>query len=102
MEISADPRTSRIIVRASREYLAIMDQVIEELDADPTASTNTYVVQLRNGDAAQLATMLQNLLRGAPGASQVQPPPSQPSQGMPAQTPPAPSSRSRTRSTDPR
>jgi type II secretory pathway component GspD/PulD (secretin) len=97
MEITADPRTSRVIVRASREYLAIMDRVIEELDSDPTASMSTYVVQLRNGDAAALAAMLQNLLRGAPGASQVQPPPQQQQQGG-AQPPTfGPSTRSRTR-----
>jgi len=102
MEITADPRTSRVIVRASKEYLAIMDQVIEELDGDPTASMSTYVVQLRNGDAAALAAMLQNLLRGAPGASQIQPPaPQQPPQ--PAATPPpafGSSTRSRSRTQD--
>jgi type II secretory pathway component GspD/PulD (secretin) len=86
MEITADERTSRVIVRASKEYLAIMDQVIDELDADPTASMTTYVVQLRNGDAASLATMLQSLLRGTPGASQVQSPAALP-QGQPAAAP---------------
>jgi type II secretory pathway component GspD/PulD (secretin) len=98
MEITADERTSRVIVRASKEYLAIMDQVIEELDADPTASMSTYVVQLRNGDAAALAVMLQNLLRGTPAASQVQTPTTLP-QGQPAaapQQPPTPSTRSGT------
>ena len=55
-----------------------MDQIVAELDSDPTATTSTYVVQLRNGDASQLAAMLQNLLRGTPGASQVQPPTPQP------------------------
>ncbi len=86
MEITADERTSRVLVRASKEYLAIMDQVVEELDADPTASMSTYVVQLRNGDAAVLATMLQNLLRGTPSASQVQTPAPQ-AQGQPQATP---------------
>lgn len=106
MEITADPRTSRVIVRASKEYLAIMDQVIDELDSDPTASMSTYVVQLRNGDAAALATMLQNLLRGAPGASQVQPSPTQQPAAQPTGTAPAPtfgsSTRTRTRGQDPR
>ena len=101
MEITADPRTSRVIVRASKEYLAIMDQVIDELDSDPTASMSTYVVQLRNGDAAALATMLQGLLRGSPGASQVQPP--TPQQQQQAATPPptfGASTRSRSRTSD--
>lgn len=101
MEITADARTSRVIVRASKEYLAIMDQVIDDLDSDPTASMSTYVVQLRNGDAAALATMLQGLLRGSPGASQVQPP--TPQQQQQAATPPStfgPSTRSRSRTAD--
>jgi len=98
MEITADPRTSRVIVRASKEYLAIMDEVIEELDSDPTASMSTYVVQLRNGDAAALATMLQSLLRGAPGASQIQPP-APPQQQAPTPTL-GPSTRSSSRTQD--
>jgi len=105
MEITADTRTSRVLVRASKEYLAVMDQIVAELDSDPTATTSTYVVQLRNGDASQLAVMLQNLLRGTPGASQVQPPTPQPQQQA-ATAPPFPSSTrtpgSRMRTGDPR
>ena len=91
MEITADTRTSRVLVRASKEYLSVMDQIVAELDSDPTARTSTYVIQLRNGDASQLAAMLQNLLRGTPGASQVQPPMPQPPQQ------PAPTTQSSTR-----
>jgi len=100
MEITADPRTSRVIVRASKEYLAIMDEVIEELDSDPTASMSTYVVQLRNGDAAALAAMLQTLLRGGAGASQIQPPTPQQQQQQPATPALGPSTRSRSRTQD--
>jgi hypothetical protein len=53
MEITADPRTSRVIVRASKEYLTIMDQVIEELDSDPTASMSITWSSCANGDAAR-------------------------------------------------
>src|SRR6185369_5822826 len=101
MEITADARTSRVIVRASKEYLAFMDQVIDELDSDSTASLSTYVVQLRNGDASALAAMLQSLLRGSPGSSQVQPP--TPQQQQQAATPPptfGASTRSRSRTSD--
>ena len=94
MEITADSRTSRVLVRASKEYLAVMDQIVAELDSDPTATTSTYVVQLRNGDASQLAGMLQNLLRGTPGASQVQPPAPQ---AQPPAAPPLPTFPSSTR-----
>jgi general secretion pathway protein D len=96
MEITADARTSRVLVRASKEYLAIMDQIVAELDSDPTAATSTYVVQLRNGDASQLAAMLQNLLRGRAGASQVQPPTPQQQQQAATPAPTFPSSSTRT------
>jgi type II secretory pathway component GspD/PulD (secretin) len=94
MEITADERTSRVLVRASKEYLAIMDQVIEELDADPTASMSTYVVQLRNGDAAALAVTLQSLLRGTMAASQVHTPTTSP-QGQSATPPQNPTAAAR-------
>jgi general secretion pathway protein D len=51
------------VVKASRDYIAIMDQVVKELDEDPTEAMSTYVVRLRNADAMSLATTLQNLLR---------------------------------------
>jgi type II secretory pathway component GspD/PulD (secretin) len=88
MEITADARTSRVIVRASKEYLAIMDQVVQELDADPTESVSTFVIPLHNGDATGLAAILQNLLRGTPAASQVHPPTSAQQPSQPASTTP--------------
>jgi type II secretory pathway component GspD/PulD (secretin) len=99
MEITADARTSRVLVRASREYLAIMDQIVAELDNDPTAASSTYVVQLRNGDATQLAAILQNLLRGTPGASQVQPPTPQQQQQQATPPPTFPQASTRTSGT---
>jgi general secretion pathway protein D len=64
VEIAADTRTRSVIVKASREYIAVMDDVIKQLDADPTEAVSTYVVPLRNADAVSLAATLQGLLRG--------------------------------------
>jgi general secretion pathway protein D len=65
VEITNDPRTRSIIVKASKEYMAIIDDVIKQLDANPTENVATYVVPLKNADATSLATTLQNLLRGS-------------------------------------
>ena len=63
VEITSDTRTRSVIVKASREYVKVMDEVIKQLDQDPTETVSTYVIPLRNADAAGLATTLQNLLK---------------------------------------
>ncbi|HYE99363.1 MAG TPA: secretin N-terminal domain-containing protein [Planctomycetota bacterium] len=68
VEITSDVRTRSVIVKASREYIAIMDDVVKQLDEDPTETTSTYVVPLRNADATNLAATLQTLLKGQSGA----------------------------------
>ncbi|HEX7897668.1 MAG TPA: secretin N-terminal domain-containing protein [Planctomycetota bacterium] len=64
IEVTSDVRTRSVIVKASREYIKVMDEVIKKLDQDPTETVSTYVVPLRNADSATLATTLQNLLKG--------------------------------------
>ncbi len=63
VEVTSDVRTRSVIVKASREYVKIMDEVIKQLDQDPTETVSTYVIPLRNADAASLAVTLQNLLK---------------------------------------
>jgi len=64
MEISSDTRTNAVIVKASAEYMKIVDSVVEQLDKNPTESVSTYTVQLRNADASTVARVLQDLLKG--------------------------------------
>ncbi len=88
IEITPDTRTRAVIVKASREYIKVMDQIVKDLDEDPTEAVSTYVVRLRNADATSLATTLQNLLRttgtgaGSTGALQQQQNRSGQTQGM--------------------
>ena len=63
IEIAADVRTRSVICKASREYIAIIDEVVKKLDQDPTETVSTYVIPLRNADAANVSLTLQNLLR---------------------------------------
>lgn len=69
VEITSDKRTRSVVVKASREYIAVMDDVVKQLDADPTESVQTFVVPLKNADALTTATMFQNLLKGTAGGS---------------------------------
>ncbi len=63
VEITYDTRTRSVIAKASREYIAVMDEVVRQLDADPTEQMSTFVVRLRNHTASELAGTLQNLTR---------------------------------------
>jgi general secretion pathway protein D len=65
VEIAADTRTRAVIVKASKEYIAVVDDVVKQLDQDPTETVSTYVIPLRNADASNLALTLQNLLRSS-------------------------------------
>jgi len=70
VEIAPDVRTHSVIVKASKAYIQIVDDVVKQLDQDPTETMSTYVIPLRNADAASLAVTLQNLLRGQSGTGQ--------------------------------
>ncbi|HZE95777.1 MAG TPA: secretin N-terminal domain-containing protein [Planctomycetota bacterium] len=65
VEITADTRTRAVIAKASKEYIAIIDDVVKQLDLDPTETMSTYVIPLRNADASSVAQTLQNLLRSS-------------------------------------
>jgi general secretion pathway protein D len=65
IEIAADTRTRSVIAKASREYIAIIDEVVKKLDQDPTETVSTFVIPLRNADAANVSLTLQNLLRSS-------------------------------------
>lgn len=63
VEIAPDTRTRAVVVKASKEYIAIVDDVVKQLDQDPTETMSTYVIPLRNADATNVSLTLQNLLR---------------------------------------
>lgn len=69
VEITSDSRTNSVIVKASPEYIKIMDTVIDQLDRNATESVSTYTIRLRNADASSVAQVLQNLLRGSGSSS---------------------------------
>ncbi|HTF56535.1 MAG TPA: secretin N-terminal domain-containing protein [Planctomycetota bacterium] len=64
MEITGDTRTRSVIVKASEDYIAVIDEIVSQLDRNPTETMSTYVIDLRNAKAADVAQVLQQLLRG--------------------------------------
>lgn len=69
VDVTHDVRTRSVIVKASREHIDVIDEVVRQLDANPTESVSTYYVPLKNHTAYDLAVTLQNLLRGTGTAS---------------------------------
>jgi general secretion pathway protein D len=70
MEIAADTRTRSVIVKASEDYIAVVDEIVEQLDRNPTESMETHVIPLLHGDAAGVAQVIQQLLRGGSTSNQ--------------------------------
>jgi type II secretory pathway component GspD/PulD (secretin) len=64
MEIAADTRTRSVVVKASEDYIAVIDEIVDQLDRNPTESKETHVIALRHGDAAGVAQVIRDLLRG--------------------------------------
>jgi general secretion pathway protein D len=69
IEITSDERTNAVIVKASPEYIRIMDEVVSRLDQNPTESMSTYVLPLRFADAPGIAEVIRDLLQGSQGSS---------------------------------
>ena len=69
IEITSDERTNAVIVKASPEYIKIMDEVVDRLDHNPTESTSTYVLPLRFADAPDIAEVIRDLLQGSRSSS---------------------------------
>ena len=69
MEIGSDVRTRSVIVKASEDYIAVVDEIVAQLDRNPTESMETHVIPLRHGDAAALAQVIRDLLRGGTGST---------------------------------
>ncbi len=69
IEITSDERTNAVIVKASPEYIKIMDEVVLKLDQNPTESMSTYVLPLRFADAPDIAEVIRDLLDGSRGSS---------------------------------
>lgn len=71
VNVSADPRTNSILLRASNaSHLASARRLLAQLDAPSGVPGNMHVVRLRNADASKLAKTLRGMLgKGDSGGS---------------------------------
>lgn len=58
---SADSRTNSVVVSGPPETLAVIAQIIKELDENPEQERRIFVYRLKNGNAENLMTILNNL-----------------------------------------
>jgi general secretion pathway protein D len=61
VRITPDTRTNALVVSAPAESMDLLEALIHELDRLPSAEASIKVFAIENGDASNLATMLQQL-----------------------------------------
>ena len=75
---AADERTNTLVVSAPPDLLQVIDDIIKELDSDPSEEQTVFVYPLKNAQAANLQTVLNEIFsetttttgaRGATGQS---------------------------------
>ncbi len=60
---SGDTRTNSVVVSGPQETLAVIAQIIKDLDENPAAERRIFVYALKNGTASSLMTILNNLFQ---------------------------------------
>ncbi|MDH7568634.1 MAG: secretin N-terminal domain-containing protein, partial [Armatimonadota bacterium] len=68
-QVVPNERTNSLIVTATPETILLVQQVIEELDQPVEYQTTTYIFPVQNGQAADVANLLNQALRGGGGYS---------------------------------
>jgi type II secretion system protein D len=62
LTVTVDVRTNSLLIGGSEHYVALSSQIIEELDSSPAQERITKVYRLKNAQAEDLATALQEFL----------------------------------------
>jgi general secretion pathway protein D len=66
---AADSGTNTLVIRASPERLAMLSDIVAQLDIDNSARDDVLLYRVRNGKAADLATSLNELFQGIQAAT---------------------------------
>jgi len=61
----ADPRTSSVVVTASKDLMQEIAAMMEQLDVPSDRDQGVYVFQMKNGDPQQALTVLQNMFQSS-------------------------------------
>jgi len=62
LTVTVDARTNSLLVGGTKEYVEMVAEVIEELDASPAQQRTTKVYRLRNARATDIQTALRGIL----------------------------------------
>jgi type II secretion system protein D len=71
ISVTADPNVNAVLVKAPTRTMGLIAALIEKLDKVPEAESQLKVFQIKNGDATNLAQMLQTLFGQAVTAGSV-------------------------------
>ncbi|HEX2971937.1 MAG TPA: type II secretion system secretin GspD [Tepidisphaeraceae bacterium] len=66
---SADDRTNTVVVTGPSDVLLVVERVVKELDADPTEQQSVFVYSLKNAQAINLESVINNLFNSTGGSS---------------------------------
>ena len=58
---TADTRTNNLVVSASPETLTIIDSIVKELDSDPTVDVAVFIYKLKNAQALNVESVVNNI-----------------------------------------
>ena len=61
ISLTPDVRTNTIIVRAPRDSMALIEQMVADLDGSTSGNQNIRIFKLANADASQMAKLLKEL-----------------------------------------
>ncbi|MHC4601461.1 MAG: secretin N-terminal domain-containing protein, partial [Planctomycetota bacterium] len=67
VKASVDPRTNTVVVKAAKDTMKLVEQLIEKMDLQPVEQETTFVYHLKNADAENVSTLLNNVLRSSGG-----------------------------------
>lgn len=62
---SADDRTNTVVVSGPDDTMPLIEQVLHELDANPAQEQAVFIYYLRNAQAVNMETVLNNLFNGS-------------------------------------
>jgi general secretion pathway protein D len=66
---SSDDRTNTVVVTGPPDTLQIVEDVIKKLDANPASDDTVFIYHLKNGQAADLEGVLNNIFNGSAGTA---------------------------------
>ena len=59
--VTPDPRTSRLVISASKALMPQIEEVVASLDSDPAMKTELHTIRLKNADPMETAAMIMDI-----------------------------------------